>query len=291
MTSVAFLGLGTVGYAMARNVAKVATQLTVWNRTVEKAKAFVQEVPNTNYAETPEEAVKGADVVITVLGDTNSVKSTLSPTALNTMAKHKAVFLQMSTIGLDYEEIYQLAKKHGVLFVDAPFLGSKSAVEAGKVTLLVGVDEQDKAVVEAKCRPIWDILGSKTVFFSIGAASRFKLVLNSWVVGSQALMAETVAIAHRLQVPPENFFEAIKGTALDFPYAHLKRPLMLNHEYQPPAFALEMAQKDANLILAAADTNKDKPLRIMQAVAESYRRANELGHARDDMSSVLEALL
>jgi 3-hydroxyisobutyrate dehydrogenase len=120
-----------------------------------------------------------------------------------------------------------------------------------------------------------------------GAGTRFKLVMNHWVLAVTDAIAETIAFAEGSDLDPASFLEAIEGGALDIPYAHLKGPGMIAGEL-PLAFPLKHALKDADLILEAADRH-DLDLDLAHAVRNRFARAADEGHAEKDMGMVVEA--
>src|ERR1700712_3569305 len=128
MTSVAFLGAGIMGAPMAANAAKAGLDVTLWNRTREKAEA----IDGVSVADTPEQAVDGADLVVTMLTDGDAVDE-VARQFLGAVADD-AVWLQMSTVGGKApDRLVELAAEHDVTFVDAPVLGTKQPAEQGNL--------------------------------------------------------------------------------------------------------------------------------------------------------------
>ncbi len=120
--TVALLGTGTMGVGMARNIAAAGIPLRVWNRTREKAEPLAE--TGATVADSPAEAVRGADVVLTMLYDTASVESALAE-ARDGLAEGQ-VLLQQSTVGVEgAERLGALAAELGLVYVDAPVLGTK----------------------------------------------------------------------------------------------------------------------------------------------------------------------
>src|SRR5262245_32861404 len=130
MTSVAVLGTGIMGSGMARSMARAGLDVTVWNRSSDKARAVGLPV-----ADTPADAVRDADVVVTMLFDYDSV-ATVMAEALPAM-RADAIWLQTSTVGIDESAgLAESAAKHGVPFVDAPVSGTRQPAENGQLTVL-----------------------------------------------------------------------------------------------------------------------------------------------------------
>jgi 3-hydroxyisobutyrate dehydrogenase len=274
MTSVAFLGAGIMGAPMAANAAKAGLDVTLWNRTREKAEA----VDGVTVADSPEEAVDGADLVVTMLTDGGAVEE-VAARFLPAVADG-AVWVQMSTVGVKAtDRLVELAKEHDTTFVDAPVLGTKQPAEQGALVVLAGGPEE--AIDEA--RPLFEAVGSKVVELGVGEATRLKLVLNNWVVTVVEGTAESIALAERLGLDPKQFLASIEGGALDAPYVQMKGKMMIERDF-PPSFPLSLARKDARLVVEAAEAEGgDAPL--ARLVDEQFSRAIDAGHGDEDMAA------
>lgn len=278
MTTVAFLGTGTMGFPMARHLARAGYTVRAWNRSRERAEPLGDD--GATICDEPRDAATGADVVVTMLSDSSTVLDTATR-ALEGLGQ-SPVWCQMSTVGLEGTELCrQLAERAGVAFVDAPVLGTREPAEQAK--LIVLASGPDSAL--ETCRPLFEAVGQKTLELGeAGSATRAKLVVNSWVLGVTGLVAETIALAESLNVDPEVFFDAIAGGTLDLPYAKLKGHAMIERSFEDASFRLALARKDADLVLAAAEQESlDSP--VLRAVAERLRRAEADGHGDEDMAA------
>ena len=255
--------------------------MSAWNRHAEKAQALAAD--GISVAETPEDAVAGAAVVVTMLFDAASVAEVMGR-ALPVLPEG-AVWAQTSTVGLDgTAELAELARAHGVGFVDAPVLGTRQPAEQGQLTVLAaGPTDLREAVA-----PVFDAIGAKTVWVGEepGAAHRLKLVANAWVFSVVTGTAQSIALAEKLGLDPQLFLETIAGGALDAPYVQLKGRAMVAGDY-PPAFAVDGALKDSGLIAdALRATGADD--RLITAVNALFADAAAAGRAGDDMAAVAE---
>ena len=277
MTSIAFLGTGTMGFPMARNIARAGIPLRAWNRSQEKAEPLADD--GAVVCSSPREAAVGADVIVTMLSDSSSVLDTATRALEG--AEPGVTWAQMSTIGLEGTEYCRaLADRMGATFIDAPVLGTREPAEQGKLVVLASGPED---AVDS-CRPMFDALGRTLRLGNAGSSTRAKLVVNSWVLGVTGLIAETITLAEALDVDPQVFFDAVEGGALDLPYARLKGGAMIDRAFGDAAFRLSLARKDGDLVLAAAEeTALEVP--ILQAVAERLTRAEEDGHGDLDMAA------
>jgi 3-hydroxyisobutyrate dehydrogenase len=278
VTTIAFLGLGTMGMPMARNLVKAGFTLRGWNRTLERAQALAED--GAEIFTDPREAAEGADLVVTMLTDSSAVLDTAGR-ALDGVPD-RVVWAQMSTIGIDgTERCAELADRAAVPFVDAPVLGTRQPAERGELVILASGPED--AISE--CAPMFDAVGSRTLALGpAGAGTRLKVVVNSWIVGLVAVLAETISLAEALDVDPQRFFDAIEGTALDLPYAHMKGREMIEKDFSDAAFKLSLSRKDADLVLAAAEQS-ELEVPVMRAVADRLHRAEREGHGDEDMAA------
>jgi 3-hydroxyisobutyrate dehydrogenase len=278
MTKIAFLGTGTMGMPMARNLAEAGFELRAWNRSIERVRRLSQD--GVEVFEDPRQASAGADLVITMLSDGEAVLH-VADKALAGRNDHP-LWLQMSTIGVaGAEECAALAERTGVTLVDAPVLGTREPAEQAKLVILASGPDH----VRTACAPIFEAIGSRTLWLGdAGAGTRCKVMVNSWVVGVVGVIAETIALAEALDLDPRRFFEAVEGGALDLPYARLKGNAMIAHSFGDPAFRLALSRKDAELVLEAA-ARHDLELPIMEAVTERLRRAERDGHGDEDMAA------
>lgn len=275
--TVALLGTGTMGAGMARNIAAAGIPLRVWNRTRAKAEPLAD--VGATVADSPAEAVRGADIVITMLYDADSVESALTE-AKDGFAEG-TVLLQQSTVGVEgVERLAAVAAELGLVYVDAPVLGTKKPAEDGALVVLASGPEE----VRERIAPVLDAIGSRTQWVGeAGTASRLKLVANSWVLTVLEGIAEALTFARALDLDPEQFLAAVKGGAMDAPYVQLKGNAMLTSSFDP-AFALDGAAKDAALMVEAArGAGVDVP--IVEIAKRYLDAASEAGHGNEDMGA------
>lgn len=276
---VALLGTGIMGTAMARTMRDAGLEVTVWNRSPDRASELAGD--GITVAGSAAEAVRGQDVVITMLFDADSVLSVMTPL----VDSFDGVWLQMSTIGLDGSaRAAQLAERAGVTLLDAPVVGTKAPAEQGKLVVLVSGDRSAEGAV----RPVLDAVGSRTVWVDErpGRATALKLVVNSWVASINAATGQAVALARALDLDPHAFLETIAGGPTDTPYAQLKGSMMIERSY-PTAFGLDNARKDLTLIRdAARDHGVDT--RLLEGLLAVYATASEREYGGADMAAVAE---
>jgi 3-hydroxyisobutyrate dehydrogenase len=281
MTKVAVLGTGIMGAGMARSLARAGLDVTVWNRSPDKARPLVDD--GISVVEKADEAVAGASVVVTMLFDAASVAAVMTG-ALDAMAEG-AVWAQTSTVGIDgTADLAALARAHGVGFVDAPVLGTRQPAEQGQLTVLAAGPTDLRGAVA----PVFDAIGAKTVWVGEepGAAHRLKLVVNAWAFSVVAGTAQSIALAERLGLDPQLFLDTIAGGALDAPYVQLKGRAMIAGDY-PAAFAVDGALKDSGLIGDALRASGADD-RLITAVNALFADAAAACRDGEDMAAVAE---
>jgi len=278
---VAVLGTGIMGGPMARNLLRAGHEVTAWNRTMEKAEALEEE--GARVAQTPADAVRDAELVLTMLADARAVEGTMIESGALDVMPQGALWIQSSTIGVEAIELLaELAGKRGITFVDAPVIGTKKPAEDGELFVLASGPQEARA----RCEPVFDAISRGHVWLGeAGLGTRLKLVANGWILGTIENLSETFVLAQTLGVDPRSFLEVISGGSMDMPYAHLKGEAILNQDF-PPSFPLAHARKDVALILEAAG---DVELPLMRATLQQFDRAFELGHGDEDMSAVYYA--
>ncbi len=279
--SVALLGTGIMGTGMARNMLKAGIPLRVWNRTRSRAEPL--ETEGAAVCSDPAEAVRGADIIVTMLSDGPAVFEAM--TAAGPGLTPGQIWVQAATVGLAWlDELAELGRDRALVLIDAPVLGTRKPAEEGQLTVLAGGPDGASDSVRERVRPVFNAVGRKTVWLDeVGAATRLKLVANSWITALNVAVGESVALAEALDVAPETFLEAVQGGLADSAYLHLKARAIIDDDYTP-SFSVALAGKDARLIKEAGEAAGLR-MDVATAAAERLARAAELGHAEDDMAA------
>ncbi|WP_326668171.1 NAD(P)-dependent oxidoreductase [Streptomyces sp. NBC_01257] len=274
--AVAVLGTGIMGSGMARSLLRAGLDVRVWNRTHERAVPLAAD--GATVAETAADAVRGADVVLTAVNDSTAVAAAL--TAASDGLHRGQVLLQSSTVGPEATaELAQRAADLGLVYLDAPVSGTRQPAEQGTLTVFVSGPSAARTVTG----PVLDAIGQRTVWVSDepGAASRLKLVVNTWVITMVGGVAECLNLAEGLGVDPQTFLDVMKGGPLDSAYLQGKSAAVLSGDLTP-SFALSTALKDTRLILEAAERSGVR-LDLTAASAARFERAEAAGHGDEDM--------
>jgi len=274
--TVAVIGAGgTMGFGMSRNIARAGIAVRAWNRSRGKAEPLAED--GVTVCDTAAEAAQGAGVVLTMLADADSVLETAEGALQEGQG---TIWLQMSTIGeAGTERCIELAAHRGMDFLDAPVLGTRQPAEEGKLVVLASGPEGTRDRVQ----PIFDAVGQKTIWVGeAGAATRLKVVVNSWVLTVTEAAAEMIVLAQALDVDPSMIFDAIEGGTLDLPYLRMKAKAILEHNFEP-MFSLKLAAKDAGLIEESAERHGVQ-VPLYSVIRQQMERAAEQ-HGDEDVSA------
>lgn len=277
---VAVLGTGLMGTGMARSLLRAGHDVRVWNRTPDRAEPLRHD--GATVARDPQDAVRDAHAVITMLFDADAVLDVVTGIDL----PDGCVWVQSSTIGIDgTRRVVELAQDRGLTVLDAPVLGTRGPAAEGALVVLVSGDEQAAAAVQ----PVLDAVGRATVDAGpeLGAATALKLVCNAWVGTVTAALGQSMALADGLGLDPRLFLGAIAGGPVDMPYAHVKGAAMLADEY-PAAFTVDGVVKDLDLIRDAA-ARAGVPDTVLAATRDLFARTSADGRGHDDMAAVRTA--
>jgi len=282
--NVTVLGIGIMGSAMARNLVSAGLRTTIWDRSSTATAPLAG--AGALVAASPAEAVRDAQVVVTMLPTADVVTSVIFDGGVAGALPAGAVWAQMGTIGLT--ETTGVSSRLGqlrpdVMFVDAPVSGSKGPAEAGQLLILASGPSAAAPAV----RPVFSAIGRRTVWLGeAGQGSRMKLAVNAYMSILIEGVAEALELAGQLGVDGSKLAEAIEGGPLDAPIADAKLHKMERGDFAPE-FPLEWALKDVDLAISAAG---DDNLPLLAALSRQWHAAVDAGHGREDVSAARLAL-
>lgn len=275
MTKVAVLGTGRMGGAMARRLNATGLEVTVWNRTKRKAEALQV----GRVAETPADAVRDADVVISSLTDAAAVHGVYLGANGAMAAAGSKLLIDMSTAGpRSAQELGREAAARKVRFVAAPVSGTVSAVESGTLLVMASGNATD---VEA-ARPILERLGEvRYLGGKIDAGPRMKLVANSMLGIVSAAAAELLAAGTASGLNRDQVFGILTRFA---PALKAREAGYLNDRHEPAMFAARDLEKDLNL---AVDMYSGARLQVPLTLEVRELFADVMAQWPDDDISVI----
>lgn len=264
--NVAFIGLGTMGAPMARNVLKAGFPLTVHNRTRSKEEPLSE--LGAERAATPAQAASNADVVVTIVSDTPDVDHVLfGSSGVAEGAREGSVVVDMSTISPDATRRFgeRLARRR-VRYVDAPVSGGSEGAENGTLTIMVGGEDADVQHV----RPVLDALGSKVTHIGPLGSGQLTKAVNQIIIGGYFLaVAEGMAFGLKAGLDMDRVLEAISAGMCRSAVLDMRASNMLRDTY-PLGFKLSLHLKDLGIALDAGNANRmDMP--VSELVSEIER--------------------
>lgn len=283
---VAFLGIGRMGLPMAGNVLRAGHELTVFNRTASRCDPLRDD--GATVATSAAEAVRGAEVLVTMLADPAAVESqVLGDEGVLSAAPDGLVWLEMSTIGpTAAREFAARAAAAGTRMLDAPVSGSVVVAEAAALVSMVGGDgealERARPVLEAMTRAHFHLGGA-------GAGAAMKLAVNVMIASQTVAISEALVLAEAAGIERADAYEVIAAGALASPFVDYKKAAFLDPDGTPAAFALDLMRKDLKLALEQGEA-AGLPLLGAGAAAEAVTLAAGLEGGDEDLVRVADAL-
>ena len=278
MPSVAFLGLGSMGLPMARNLVQSGFDVRVWNRTATKAR----EVPGARPAPTPAAASDGAEFAVSMLADDAAVEAAaLGPDGILAGLRKGAIHVGASTVSVALSR--RLAEAHagkGVGYVAAPVFGRPDAAAAKQLWIVPGGAPAD---VE-RCSAVFAALGQGV--FPMGSApqaSLAKLLGNFMIASTIEMLGESLALAEKAGLDPSRLLGMLTGTLFGAPVIKRYGQLVADTAFEPAGFQLALGLKDVNLALGAGEELR-VPLPLASLVRERMLTALAQGRERFDWS-------
>ena len=284
MTNIAFLGLGAMGSRMAHRLLDAGFALSVWNRSQSATEAL--RTSGARIAETPRDAVEGADIVISMVRDdaaSEAVWLTPETGAVAGLASG-AIAIEASTVTPTWVRILagKVAGK-GAALLDAPVAGSRPQAEAGQLIFMVG---GEPSVLET-VRPALDAMGGAVHHAGgSGAGATAKLMVNALFGTQLALLAELLGFCERAGISPDTAIDILGSTPVCSPAAKLAAQSMLAGQWAP-AFPIDLVAKDFRLI-ATAVRDADGQAPICDRVQTVFEKAVEEGFGADNITGVIQ---
>lgn len=286
MAKTAFLGLGVMGYPMAGHLQAAGHQVTVFNRTATKARAWADQ-HGGGHAATPREAASGAEFVMACVGNDDDLRSVCldEDGAFQGMAKG-AVFVDHTTVSAAVtRELAQAAKAAGIGYVDAPISGGQAGAENGQLSVMCGGEQADfdraAPVIDAYakiCRRLGDV----------GAGQMTKMCNQIAIAGLVQALSESLAFAQKAGLDVEKVVEVISQGAAGSWQMVNRHKTMDAGEFEH-GFAIDWMRKDLGICLDAAD-EVGASLPVTALVDQFYKEVQGMGGGRWDTSALIARL-
>jgi 3-hydroxyisobutyrate dehydrogenase-like beta-hydroxyacid dehydrogenase len=262
-----FIGLGNMGAPMARGLLRAGHRVTVHNRT--RAKADALQGDGALVADSPAEAARDADAVITMLADDATVeRAVFGQNGLLDAMPGGAVHISCSTTSVALSRrLTEAHSKGGRRFLAAPVLGRPEAAVAGKLVVLAG--GQDGTI--ARCRPVLEVIGQRVVVVAADpvGANLVKLSCNFMIASVIESLSEAISLARKGGIDPTTYLDLLTSTLFDAPVYRTYGELIVQQKWQPAGFKLPLGLKDVRLAMAAGDLH-GVPLPFASVIRDHY---------------------
>jgi len=286
MAQLGFLGLGLMGYPMARHLVQGGHEVALWSNQGDKAKQLAKE-GNGIACATPREVAERADFVFYCVGDSTMAKAVTSgPNGLLKGVRPGSITADCSTISPAIsKEIGKAFAAKGAQFLDAPCTGSTPGAEKATLTFMIG---GDRAAFD-KAKPYFEIMGK--VFYYCGAAGQglqAKLTQNLILANLMQAFAEGMVLATKGGIAPELMLEILDNSAAKSGLISFKAPYIFARDFEA-RFSTKWMTKDVGLALESAKS-MDVPLPSTALTEQMLRAAIARGWGDDDFCSTIRVL-
>jgi 3-hydroxyisobutyrate dehydrogenase-like beta-hydroxyacid dehydrogenase len=279
---IGFIGLGNMGAAMAANLLKAGHEVTVFNRSPDKAKALVSQ--GAHAAATVGEAC-GGEAVLSMLADDNAVSETVwAEGGLLASLPRGSIHVSMSTISVALSKrLTQAHAQAGQRFIAAPVFGRPEMAQAGKLFVVTGGD----AATAGACQPLFDAVGQRTIAISSepSAANLVKLSGNFLIASAIEALGEAIALVGKAGIDKQAYVELLSSTIFPAPSYKIYGALIASGRFEPAAFAAPLGHKDIRLTMAAAETLR-VPMPIASLLNDRFLRLFAQGGEKLDWAAI-----
>lgn len=280
---IGMIGLGAMGLPMAQNLVKAGKNVFGYDISAQQVDAFSQS--GGKGCKELSEAVKEADVILASLPNSAIVESIMlgSEGVLN-LCKKGCCIVDLSSVGPGTSrKLYDLAKKQGVFYADAPVSGGVSGATNGTLTIMFGGDEE----TWQKVQPVLESIGKKLVYVGgIGSGDAIKIVNNLMLGCNMAAIAEALTLGKQLGLSLETMKEIISSSSGNSYAFTAKMDKFIIPEQFEGGFATDLQYKDLNLALEAGRETL-VPLPMTAAASQIFEASRSMGNGKKDMSSAI----
>lgn len=279
---IAFIGLGTMGLAMASNLVKAGYEVVVWNRSPDPVQTLVKR--GASAADSAIAAVKGADILISMLANDEAVNRVISESLLAELAKKRAIHINMATVSVELAK-QQAAqhKKYQVGYISAPVLGRVDVAKAAQLNILAAGNQDDLQKVQT----ILDTLGQKTWYFGEDPAQAnvVKIAANFMIMCVIESLGESFALVENYHVRKQDFLDMLTHTLFTAPVYKNYGRIICEEAFTPAGFKLTLGLKDTHLALEASN-NAHVPLPFASIIRDNFLDAIAQGDSHLDWSAL-----
>jgi 3-hydroxyisobutyrate dehydrogenase-like beta-hydroxyacid dehydrogenase len=288
MAKLGFLGLGIMGYPMARHLLEAGHEVALWSHTASKASELAGKFPTLGTAcATPKDVAADADVIFLIVGDTAmSEEVVFGADGLMAAAKSGTVIVDASTVAPSYSKSAATrCKSKGVEFLDAPCTGSKAGAEGGTLTFMIG-GPQD---VFEKVKPLIEPMG-KQLYYCGGAGMGMHAKLSQNLILSNLLQGfnEGMVMAMKAGVDPELMLDILNNSAARSGMISAKAPAVFRRDFSTN-FSVKWMHKDITLMLDSA-RESGIPVPLTAVTHQMFQAAITHGYGDEDICATIKVL-
>jgi 3-hydroxyisobutyrate dehydrogenase/glyoxylate/succinic semialdehyde reductase len=283
---IGFIGLGIMGSRMAENLAKAGFDMTVYNRTKQKAESLIT-YKNVEWRETPALLAKDADILFTMLSSPEVVYALANgDEGFLKYLRPGSVWVDCSTVNPSFSrEMAILSKEYEISFIDAPVAGSLAPAKKGELIFLAG---GDKEAIEG-LNPYLEAMGKKTIHVGEnGKGTSLKMVFNLLLGQAMYAFSEGLNLGESLGIDRELLFNVLLKSPVVAPFITGKKTKIDKEDYSAE-FPLQWMQKDLQLASQTA-YEQEIPLPGVNVIKEIYALAKKDGYAEKDFSAIYQYL-
>ncbi|HTS28928.1 MAG TPA: NAD(P)-dependent oxidoreductase [Bryobacteraceae bacterium] len=286
MAKLGFLGLGLMGYPMARNLLRAGHEVALWSHTTGKARKLASEEKGL-FCDTPKQVAENADCIFLCVGDTGMAKTVmLGPAGLIEGVKKGSVIADASTISpSESRKIGAAFREKGVEFLDIPCTGSTPGAQGGTLTFMIGGDES----VFNRIKPYLEPMG-KRLYYCGGPGMGLQAKLSQNLILSNILMAfnEGMVLATKAGVEPKLMLDILDNSAAKSGLIAYKAPFVFRRDFQAN-FSVKWMDKDVGLVLESGK-ELGVPLPLTALTRQLFQMAIAAGQGDEDMCSTIKTL-
>lgn len=273
---IGFLGLGSMGQAIAANLLQSGHEVWVWNRSPDAAQKLVE--LGAKAAATATEAFN-ADVVFTMLADDKALRAVLLDSGLLAGLKAPLIHVNLATIAVAFaEELATLHAAQGIDYIAAPVMGRPNVAALGQLNILAA----GPGSAIDRVQPLLDLIGRKTwrLGEKASSANAMKLATNFLLVSAVQAMSEAAVLVTRYDLPSSALIDLVSNTIFTGPVYQGYGALIGERRYEPAAFKAALGLKDVELIRAAAE---DVSIQLPTADLIRDNLLDAIAHGQGDM--------
>jgi len=272
-----------MGFPMAKNLAQAGFRLRVWNRSVNKAREKLPDLPQARLCSSPREATEGSQFVFSSLSNDEAVRAvTFGPEGILAAMDENCIRVEASTISIalssELESFHATAKRR---FVASPVFGRPEAAEQRLLWIVAGGPSE---AIE-RCAPLFGVIGQGTFRFERAPhANLMKLLGNLTIASTIEALGEALALGEKGGIPPSDAMQVI-GSVFNSPVAKGYGMRIASQNFRPAGFRMDLGFKDVLLAIRAGE-ELGAPLPLASLIHDRFIEALALGRGKLDWSAV-----